>query len=99
MAIFIVTMANHHYYATYRVPASSAQAAKDRIEADATITAYLLKCAAEERGMWLEEQGDYPGDDTYVYRVDGIERAFEHDDDAEEPIAGEIELSGAGCNG
>ena len=73
MALFSATLANKHHYIVLATVADSAATAKERFDAEA-LTPNILKCAEEERAMWLEEHGGYPGDEAYTYElIDNIE--------------------------
>ncbi len=68
---YTCTLANCYFWETVATMAETPE------QAEAQIAAYLAsdynrKCEAEERGMWIEKLGPYPGDEAYTYEAGDI---------------------------
>ena len=72
MTLFKCTLANKFYYADFTTVADTIEQARARFEAEA-VSPDMLGCAKEERANWIEELGEYPGDDAYAYEAGPVE--------------------------
>lgn len=73
MTIYTATIANKFFFMNVATSAPDKATAKARFEAYAKSEPVLV-CAAAERSQWIEELGEYPGDEAYTYELcDGIE--------------------------
>ena len=73
MTLFKCTLANNFFYTDVATVADTIEQASARFEAEA-VSPGMLKCAKEERANWIEELGEYPGDDAYIYYAGPAEK-------------------------
>jgi hypothetical protein len=83
MQLYTCTIANRYFWENIGTMAQTPE------QAEAQIAAYLAsedikKSEAEERGMWLEEFGPYPGDEAYTYEAGDIKEDADLDYCSEE---------------
>ena len=105
MTLFKCTLANKFYYADVATVADTIEQASARFEAEA-VSPDMLSCAKEERANWIEELGEYPGDDAYIYEAGPAEEADyisgitpEYLQEIEHDAAGKVWVIGSGGNG
>ena len=96
MAYFKATLANHFFWVEVGVNAPDIKTARHAFEAYSQ-SDYMLSAASEERSMWLEEHGKYPGDSAYVYAL--VAKSVEEIDSDDRPNGGHVIIRKSGPNG
>jgi hypothetical protein len=94
--LYETTYANQYHWAKVRVAANSEAEARDFFEVAVT-SAEWLALANEERGMWIEELGDFDHD-AYTYRLDE-DQSIEPIDEATDKPIGVVTFYDSGSNG